>query len=148
MNVDDALHGVRRLYFDTPPVIYFVERHPRYVDVMREVFARVRDGIPFAVTSPVTLAECLIAPLRWGQAQLQQDFIDIVVHGNNTVFVAIDEALGRRAAEVRAKYNLSLPDAIQVAVALHTGCEAILTNDVDLRRVAELHVVLVDKLEL
>ena len=147
MNTDDALRGVQRLFLDTPPVIYFVERHPRYADVVREVFVRVRDGIPLAVTSPVTLAECLVAPLRQGQTQLQQDFIDVLVYGQNITFFPIDAALGRRAAEVRAQYNLSLPDAIQIAVALHAGCEAILTNDLDLRRVTELRVVIVDEPE-
>jgi hypothetical protein len=30
MKLDDALAGVDRLGFDTPPVIYFVEAHPHY----------------------------------------------------------------------------------------------------------------------
>lgn len=148
MKISDALRGVGSLFLDTPPVIYLVERHPRYIDVVHEIFIRVQDGRPLAVTSPVTLAECLIAPLRLGQTQLQQDFADLILEGENTSFIEINAVLGRRAAEIRAQYNLSLPDAMHVAVALSTGCEAILSNDVHLRRVAELRVVLVDELEL
>jgi predicted nucleic acid-binding protein len=87
-------------------------------------------------------------PLRLGQLQLQQDFTDLILEGENTTFVNIDAALGRRAAAVRAQYNLSLPDAIQIAVAQQSGCEAILTNDVHLQRVTEIRAVLVDELEL
>jgi hypothetical protein len=37
---------------------------------------------------------------------------------------------------------------LQLAVALRTGCEAILTNDLGLRRVAELRSIIVGELEL
>lgn len=50
------------------------------------------------------------------------------------------------AAELRARYMLRTPDAIQVAASLHAGCEAFLTNDADLRRVTELRIVLVSDL--
>jgi predicted nucleic acid-binding protein len=148
MNVDAALMGVTRIFLDSAPVIYLVERNPARLALMLEIFRRIAAGMPEAFTSPVTLAECLIAPLRLEQVQLQQDFTDLILEGENTTFIKIDGMLARRAAEVRAQYNLSLPDAIQVAVALQAGCEAILTNDIHLRRVAELRVVLVDELEL
>jgi len=148
MNIDTALLGVTRIFLDSAPVIYLVERNPARLILMMEIFRRIAAGTPEAYTSPVTLAECLIAPLRLGQVQLQQDFTDLILEGENTTFVEISAVLGRRAAEVRAQYNLTLPDAIQVAVALQSGCEAILTNDVHLQRVAELGVVLVDELEL
>jgi predicted nucleic acid-binding protein len=148
VKVEAALQQIGRLSFDTAPVIYYVERHPRYVDVIRAVFDRVRNGLPLAVTSPVTLTECLVAPYRAGRLNLVQDFTDLIVGGRNTLFVPVDAESGRRAAELRARYNLTLPDAVQVAVALTAGCEAMLTNDVDLRRVRELRVILVDELEL
>jgi len=44
MKLDDALAGVVRLGFDTAPLIYFIERHPKYVDVMREVIRRIDSG--------------------------------------------------------------------------------------------------------
>jgi predicted nucleic acid-binding protein len=38
--------------------------------------------------------------------------------------------------------------ALQIAIALEVGCEAFLTNDVQLKRVTELKVLVVVELEL
>ncbi|MFY9555275.1 MAG: PIN domain-containing protein, partial [Blastocatellia bacterium] len=78
----------------------------------------------------MTLAECLVVPCRLGAAKLQQDFLDLIVYGNNTVFVNIDNETGKQAAELRARYNITLPDALQIAGALLAGSQAFLTNDV------------------
>ena len=78
--------------------------------------------------------------------QLQEVFFDLIVHGSNTVFLPIDHKLAQQAAELRAKYNLTLPDALQVATALAAGCEAFLTNDVMIKRVTELDVLVLSDL--
>ena len=98
------------------------------------------------MTSPVTLAECLVVPYRLGIATLQQDFLDLIVYGNNTVFVSIDREIGTQAAELRARYNLTLPDALQIASALAAGSQAFLTNDATLKRVTEVNVLVLDDL--
>jgi len=145
VTIEESLQGVTRLFLDTAPVIYFVERNLQYLATVREVFNRIRDGLLIAVTSPVTLAECLIYPYRLGQTQLEQDFIDTLVNGNNTLFVPIaDPIIAIQAAQIRARYNLQLPDAFQIAVALAAGCEALLTNDASFRRVTELRVLVLD----
>lgn len=144
MTIEEDLQGVTRLFLDTAPVIYFVERNLQYLTTIREVFNRVRDGLLIAVTSPVTLAECLVRPYSLGQAQIQQDFLDTIVSGNNTMFVPIDESMALQAAQFRGRYNLQLPDAFQLAVALAAGCEALLTNDATFRRVTELRVLVLD----
>jgi predicted nucleic acid-binding protein len=77
-----------------------------------------------------TVAECLIAPIRLGLPLLQQDFIDLIQGGSNTVFMPFDAELARRAAAIRARYNLSLSNAFQTAVAMQSGCDSFLTNDV------------------
>ena len=51
VNITDALSGVNRLYIETAPFIYFIERHPAYVDRMREIFRYVHRGSIIAITS-------------------------------------------------------------------------------------------------
>jgi predicted nucleic acid-binding protein len=86
-------------------------------------------------------------PYRSGATRLQRDFSDLVVHGRGTKFFGIDEHDARQAVELRARYNLSLADAFQVACALRAGCAAILTNDDGMRRMRELQVIVPDDLE-
>lgn len=92
MKVDDVLQDVTHLFLDTAPVIYYVEGHPQYADLTKAVFDRIDKGDFFAVTSPVTLAECLVVPYRDGLSRLIEAFSDLVVDGSNTVFIAIGHA--------------------------------------------------------
>ena len=147
MNISEHLQGVRQLFLDTAPVVYYVEKNPQYLDRVRAVFTQIDNGTLTAVTSQVTLAECLVGPIRLGLEPLQQDFADLVTSGSGTRLVPIDEAVAHRAADLRARYNLSLTDAFQVAVALAAGCEALLTNDDAIKRVSELRVIVLDEVE-
>jgi len=148
MKVADALRAVTRLFLDTAPVVYYVERNPAHQPLADEIFDRIDKGSPLAVTSPVTLAESLVMPIRLGHAKVQQDFTDLIVRGQNVLFVPINESAVRQAADLRARYNLGLADALQVAVALSAACDAFLTNDVALKRVVELPILVLDELEL
>jgi predicted nucleic acid-binding protein len=147
MRVADVLQQVSRLFIDTAPIVYLVEQHPQYAPQLIPIFRAVDDGRIQAVTSPITLAETLVQPCRLGQVSLQQAFITTIVRGNYTRFVPIDDIHSREAAQFRSRYNLSLTDAFQVAVAQAAGCDAFLTNDFGLRRVQELPMLIVDELE-
>ncbi|MGE0543340.1 MAG: type II toxin-antitoxin system VapC family toxin [Dehalococcoidia bacterium] len=147
MKVDDALNNVARLFLDTAPLIYLVERNPRYFDVVLSIFDRIDDGQVAGVTSPVTLAECLVVPYRIQSPNLRQLYIDQIVAGSNTTFVTIDDTVAKRAADLRARHNLRLADALQVSIALLAGCDALLTNDTTFRRVADLRILLIDDVE-
>lgn len=148
MKLVDALQNVSTLFLDTAPVIYQVEQNPAYFNLVSVIFQEIDAGRIGAVTSPVTLAECIVLPYRMGTTARLQEFINLITAGRNTQFVIIDQSVGQKAAELRARYNLGLPDALQFAAAISAGCDAFLTNDLGLRRVAELHVLALDDLTL
>lgn len=147
VKLDDALAGVTKLGFDTAPLIYFVERHPSYVDIMREVIRRVDIGIIAAYTSVISLTEVLVQPKRAGDTRLEFEYQDLLLHSHNFAMLAVNVAIADRAAALRAAYTLRTPDAIQVAAALEAGCEAFLTNDGRIGRVRDLRVLVLDDLE-
>jgi predicted nucleic acid-binding protein len=148
MKVRDAFQGVARVFFDTSPVVYYVESVPAFFDVARVAFDLILTGQIQGVVSPVTLAECVTLPIRLGQVELRQRFTDFLTSTDGILMVDIDAAVGQRAAELRGRYGLKLPDALQVAVAISAGCEAFLTNDVALKRVTELRVLPLVELEV
>lgn len=148
MKIADAFRGVSLLFLDTAPVIYLVEAHPVYFAVVKAIFDLIDQGNIAAVTSPVTLAECLVHPIRANNAKLEQDFSDLITEGTNTSFTLLDADIAHKAASLRANYNLTLTDAFQVSAALASGCNAFLTNDVTLKRVSELPILVLDELEL
>jgi hypothetical protein len=42
MRIEQALQNVRRIFIDTAPVIYYVERNPAYISRVDMVFERRR----------------------------------------------------------------------------------------------------------
>lgn len=146
MKVADALAQVRFLFIDTAPIIYHVENVQPYRALTNIIFGAIRVGLPQAATSSITLAECLVECYRSGDMELADRFRRAITSGPNLLYVGVDTTV-ERAAELRARYNLALTDAFQVAAALATGCDAILTNDQDLKRVTEIKVVMLRDLE-
>ena len=147
MKIETALAGRDRVFVDSAPLIYLLERNSTYLNRVRYFFERTVTGQFVAVTSPVTLAECLVLPLRSGKTALSQLYKDVIVSGRNFDFVPIDAAIADRAAAIRSQHNLGLPDAFQAAIALETECDAFLTNDTQFGRVSELAVVLLNQLD-
>ena len=148
IKLDVALSGVTALGFDTSPFIYFIERHPAYVQLLREVFLRIDAGTIKGVGSVVTLTEVLTKPKQVGAAQLENEYRSRLLDGRNFTLVPIDSAIAELAADLRARYRIRTPDALQIAAALRTGCQAFLTNEGGLRRVTDLRVLVLDELEL
>jgi len=133
MRIDQALAGVSRLFLDTAPVIYFVERNPEFVDRVDPVFERLESEIR-AVVGAVTVSECLVGALRLGLTDLEQVYLNIMAR-EDVLFVESTLAIARKAARIRFQYNLQLLDALQIAAAIASGCQAFLTNDAQLKRV-------------
>ena len=148
MKLDDALAGVDRLGLDTPPFIYLIERNPAYLNLVREVFRRITSGALSAHSSVITLTEVLTLPYRVGDAALAQRYQSFLLRSRNFSLDLVTADIAEQAANLRARYGLRTPDALQIATALTAGCAALLTNDARLGRVSELRVLVLDELEL
>ncbi|MGQ9684362.1 MAG: type II toxin-antitoxin system VapC family toxin [Anaerolineae bacterium] len=133
------------MFLDTAPLVYFVEANEHYLDTVRAIFRRIDEGSLSAVTSPITLAECLVMPYRKNRLDVAQRFLEHIVNARNTTCVSASPEIACKAAEIRARYNLSLDDAFQIATALASACDGFLTNDRDLKRVVELDVIVLDE---
>jgi predicted nucleic acid-binding protein len=88
-----------------------------------------------------------VIPYRVSNTVLRQAFSDLITSGSGAEFTPLDQEKADRAAELRARYNLSLTDAFQIAIALTTNCDAFLTNDITLKRVTEINVIVLDETE-
>ncbi len=148
MKLDDALVGVDRLGLDTPPFIYLIERNPTYLNLVREVFRRITSGTFTGHSSVITLTEVLTQPYRVGNAALAQRYQRFLLRSRNFSLDLVTADIAEQAADLRARYGLRTPDALQVATALAAGCAALLTNDARLQRVTELRVLVLDEIEL
>jgi predicted nucleic acid-binding protein len=130
---------------DTPLFIYYLEDHPVYKPIVVPLLEdRVRQGLNGGITSLVTLAEVLVQPLRAGRTDLVSRFRDFLTGTPHLSLADITRPVANRAADFRARYRLRLPDAFQMAAALEHGAAFFVTNDIQLRRVTELTVLVLN----
>ncbi len=126
---------------DTSPFIYLWERHPCYQALASELFNHLnRPGVQ-GVTSMITLIEACVHPKRNGRDDLVQAYEKALLRSRQVQTMPVDEDVARRAVELRARYGMRVPDALQIAASLEAGATAFVTNDKRLARVQEIQVL-------
>jgi predicted nucleic acid-binding protein len=128
---------------DTSIFIYFLEDSARYGPLAQITINGIEKGKWQGVTSTITLMEITVRPWQLGLESVAREYEAILVHFPNLSLVDIDRNVARAAAQLRAKYNVTPPDALQVAASISFGAKAFLTNDKRLSRLQELIDVLV-----
>ena len=123
---------------DTSIFIYFLEDNARYGPLAQITINGIEKGKWQGLTSTITLMEITVRPWQLGQETAAREYEAILVHFPNLSIVDIDRNVARTAAQLRAKYNVAPPDALQVAASLSFGAKAFLTNDKRLSRLQEL----------
>jgi predicted nucleic acid-binding protein len=139
----DELRGLK-VSLDTAPIIYFIEKHQKYLSVLRPVFVEIDAGKIEAITSTITLLEVLIHPFRTGNEALAEKYRDILLYSEGLNTFEIFHEISEASARLRAKYSIKTPDALQIAVGILYGANKFLTNDPDLRKVSEIQVLVLD----
>ncbi|MEO6542743.1 MAG: PIN domain-containing protein [Nitrospiraceae bacterium] len=135
-----------RIGIDTNLFIYFLEDHPRYGVWCASLFDRIERGHNHAVTSTVTLLELLVQPYRDQKEELAQKIFALATTYPKIEWMPVTLNVADRAAELRARYRLSTPDAIQLATAIGHKATRFYGTDRALRRVKEIECILVDDL--
>ena len=80
-----------------------------------------------------------------GNRALAYAFISLIVHGRGVRFVPLGATAAALAAELRARHRLTLTDALQVAVAIDAQCDLFVTNDLQLQRLVEIPVLVLEQ---
>ncbi len=137
----------KTVFLDTAPLIYFIEGHSTYQPILSRLFDfNDKGGFPF-VTSSVTLLEVLVKPLREGQKTIAEQYSDILTTAPGIELFDVTSAIAEQAAQLRAKYYIKTPDAIQLATCIELGADYFLTNDNRLKAISETKVIAVGELQ-
>lgn len=148
MKIEAVLSGIDLLGVDTPPFIYYTENRPIYFEKMQAIFQRVNQGQFEVLCSVITLSETLNKPIEANDQMLINAYNSLFENTAGVTLVSVNKNIARTAAELRAKYGLKTPDALHVATALETGCQAFLTNDKGLKQVSEIPILVLEELEV
>ena len=132
---------------DTAPFIYYIERNPSYIDMLRLFFRAVERGEIMLVTSIVTLVETLVLPLRKGDIKLADQYRNVLFDTDNLATIMLSQEIAEEAAQLRALHNFRGLDAIQIATAIDASASCFLTNDRQLQRASAIQVLVLDDLK-
>lgn len=139
-------------YLDTVVVVYAVEGRPAdQTRALNHLAALERAGHRFAI-SDLTRTECLVQVLAPGCGDRLSDFLRFF-HAPHLRTVSITSAAHLRAAAIRSGHaypaapasqrrRYGLADALHLAAAIESGCDAFLTNDQRLQGFPDIAVEL------
>lgn len=130
---------------DTAVFIYHFEKSRTYFKLTKEIFSRLDKDEDFtAITSILTLLEVSVKPIKESRNDLLKEYSTKLLYDEKLTSLMVDGDIVRKAAELRARYGINTPDAIQIATAIIGQCDIFITNVVNLKKVKEIEVLLLD----
>jgi len=118
-----------KVYLDANFFIYVLEAVEPWARAAGEVLRALDRGDLSAVTSELSLAECLVKPLELGLSEIADAYRSFLKDHRFLTIGPVTREVLVEAARLRALSRIKLPDAIHAATALQKGCSSFLTND-------------------
>ena len=143
-SLTEELQG-QKVYLDVNIFIYALEGVEPWAAILREIFTTLEAGEWRAVTSNLSVAECLVQPFALGREDLVQLYRAALSPRTYLTIVPLHEEILVSAARLRAQLQFKLPDALHIATALDQGCTAILTNDSGFRKTPGVQCLLLSE---
>lgn len=138
---EGAIVGIDSMIF-----IYHIEGNKKYLPLTRSLLYLVEQNKFKGATSILTLIELLIKPKREGREDLIRDYKFLFKNFPNLIIRSLDEEVAESTAEIKARYNLRTPDAIQVATAMVVNAKGFVTNDRRFEKIEALKIFILDDL--
>lgn len=135
--LEEFLSRHKQVGADTMVFIYHLQDHPTYASLTQTIFEAWEKGQNSGVTSVITMLEILVKPKREGNLEAARDYQELLTTYPNLHILDVDLTVACLAADLRAKYAIRTPDALQIAAALHAGASGFITNDEQLKQVAD-----------
>ncbi|MBS4028936.1 MAG: PIN domain-containing protein [Ignavibacteriales bacterium] len=145
MKLTKELQRYNSLFIDTAPFIYFIEKHPKFGSVAKEVVDVFQSDKLQAFSSVVTLTEVLAKPYQVGNETLAKKFSEFLIYGKHLSLLEISTSIAERAARLRGQYFwLRTVDALQISASLYVNANVFITNDKPLKQVKEINVIVLE----
>jgi predicted nucleic acid-binding protein len=134
-----------RLFIDTSPLIYLVEKNPSFYEAVLLFLAEAIKDDAALITSVLTVAEFGVKPRKLNRPDILAKFEQTL----DTLFEVqtVDWDVAEISSILRAKYpSLRAIDSLQIACALKDDCDAFVTNDKRLKAIKEIQILLIKDL--
>jgi predicted nucleic acid-binding protein len=140
VNLAEQIPDGARVLIDTNPIIYWLEGNA-LAEPFAPIFADIQAGRIAALVTPITVAEVVSGPLRAGKEALAERYREALTNGQSFTVCDMTADIAMIAARFRIRHRLKLPDAIQVATAVCSGCFALISRDRDFSQVSDVVIL-------
>jgi predicted nucleic acid-binding protein len=142
MILSDELDNLETVFLDTAPIIYYIEAHPQFGPLVKEIVNCFQSGKLKAYSSVVTIAEVLPKPVENGNVKLAEKFSGFLRSGKNITLMDISADIAESAGKLRGQYPpVRTLDALQIAASIKARADAFITNDLKLKQVEEVQTI-------
>ena len=138
----------KRVYLDANVFIYALDDLPPWNVTAAGLLRAAEAGEFAAVTSELTLAECLVKPFHTGSQASVQVYEQTIRPRRWLMVVPVSREVLIEAARVRATSTARLPDAIHIASYRRQNADVFVTNDQPLKGASEVNCLLLSELTL
>jgi len=143
MSKNSDVYVGKRVAIDTMLMIYVLEHHPRYMQVVAEVFEDAKS----VICSSFLFGELFAGLYKRGDQKAVDTILGYVEDAENMEVYPFDYATGLVFAKIRAQNpTYSSPDCIHLATALQFEADVFITNDKKLKNLSGLKVVSLEDL--
>lgn len=119
----------RRIALDTNMFVYALEDKGKLGDEARKLLQEIKAKKFIACTSVITIHEVLTGVYKKGMAEKVQDYVLAITGDGLIKVVEFTQQIALSSAQIRAKYGLKTPDAIQIASAISVEASTFFTGD-------------------
>jgi hypothetical protein len=91
VSLSREIEQVRAIFIDTAPIIYYIEAHPQFGPLAKEIVDAFLAKKVEAFSSVLTLTEVIAKPIESGDLELAERFVDFLKYGRNIRLVEISE---------------------------------------------------------
>lgn len=133
------------LALDSSIFIYHFEANPTYLPLTTIILSTIADGTCQGIISTVTIMELTVWPWKQNRGDVARQYELLLANFPNLIIADVSRDVARKAAQLRALYNVRPADALLVATGLVNEATAWVSNDFQLRRLAsELEIIVLD----
>ncbi len=134
-----------KVYLDTSPIIYSVEKHTNYRQLLTSLWQSLKSNEIEVYTSQLTLLETLVQPIKQNN-QILISAYETLLTNTDIRLLPISLDVLRESANLRAIQNLKTPDAIHASTAFSANCDYFITNDDGFKRLSNINVLILSEL--
>lgn len=137
----------KKIFLDTNPIIYLLQDQKPYSEIVKTFLIDGMKNSSEFYTTTITDAEFMVKPFLDGNTEDIETYKSFL-NKLGVLKTFISDSLAEKSAKLRAKYpGIKLADALQLAASIDAGCDAFLTNDIQLTQVTEANVVYLGNLK-